>query len=404
MAAISPFKAFRPNPMRADALVFAEEKRPADGSEHQVNGYAHTLKSMLESGARVRPELPETQERAYKQINQKVEELMENGDIWHEQHAGFYVYEIAHPKYRQTGIWALTDIEDYTTGRIKTHENTFPDSVRRLRNYREYTGLEGSPVLLTYAPTIAINRIIAETKKKNNKQVLGDRNCFHRFWKIEDEPTKRRLIKAFADVSSVYLADGHHRLAAAAKLKAKMHEEGNSGRHTISSLYIAVDQLRICEFNRVFIPEKQIDQTAFFDKLSAKFLIRRKMNNTAFQPRKDQHIGMYFGGNWYDLYVKHMPQNGVASKLNVSLLQKQLLGPLLGVDDPATDARLKCVGGANAFNDIEALLLEHPQAIAFTLSPLSVEQLIAVSDANEILPPKSTWIDPKVPYGLIMFK
>ena len=124
MATILPFKAFRPNPMRADSLVFAEEKIKGNGIEHTINGSAHTLKSMLESGARVRPELPETQARAYEQINQKIEELLEEGDIWHEQHAGFYVYEIAHPKYRQTGIWALTDIEDYTTGRIKTHENT----------------------------------------------------------------------------------------------------------------------------------------------------------------------------------------------------------------------------------------------------------------------------------------
>jgi uncharacterized protein (DUF1015 family) len=404
MATIIPFRALRPNPLRADTLVFAEDKPDAALCEKCTRKAPLTLKGMLEAGARVRPEIPETQLNAYRQVNEKVEELLENGNLWREQVAGFYVYEIVHPKYRQTGIWALTDINDYATGRIKTHELIFPDSVRRLKNYREHTGLEGSPVLLTYSPTITINRIIAETRKKVNKQVLGDHNCFHRLWKIDDEPMKRKLSKAFAEIQSVYLADGHHRLAAAAKLKAKMREEGKIGFNTISSLYIATDQLRICEFNRVFVPDEVIDYPQFFKQLSEQFLIQERAGNGAFQSKKNNHIGMCAQGKWYDLYVKNIPSKGIAAKIDASILQQKILGPLLGVANPGPDTRLKCVGGAAALAGVSELLKKHPDGIAFTICALTTKQLIDVSDANEILPPKSTWIDPKVPYGLIMFK
>lgn len=404
MATIIPFRALRPNPLRADTLVFAEDKPNAAACEKCNKKASPTLKSMLEAGARVRPEIPETLSKAYQQINEKVEELLENGDLWREQAPGFYVYEIVHPKYRQTGIWALTDINDYATGRIKTHELIFPDSVRRLKNYREQTGLEGSPVLLTYLPTITINRIIAETRKKVNKQVLGDHNCFHRLWKIDDEQTKRKLIKAFAEIQSVYLADGHHRMAAAAKLKAKMRDEGKAGFNTISSLYIATDQLRICEFNRVFVPDETIDYSQFFKQLSDQFLIQEKAGNTAFQSKKNNHIGMCARGIWYDLQVRNVPGKGIAAKMDASILQEKILCPLLGVADPGTDIRLKCVGGAAALAEVSELLKKHPGSIAFTVCALTIPQLIDVSDANEILPPKSTWIDPKVPYGLILFK
>ena len=404
MATIIPFRALRPNPLRADTLVFAEGKPDAVVCEKCAKKGSPTLKSMLEACARVRPEIQETQLVAYQQINEKVEELLENGDLWREQAPGFYVYEIVHPKYRQTGIWALTDINDYATGRIKTHELVFPDSVRRLKNYREQTGLEGSPVLLTYSPSVTINRIIAETRKSVTKQVLGDHSCFHRLWKINDEPTKRKLIKAFAEIQSVYLADGHHRLAAAAKLKAKMRDEGKAGFNTISSLYIATDQLRICEFNRVFIPNEAIDYLQFFRQLNEQFLIQEKAGNVPFQPQKKNHIGMCVRGIWYELQVRNIPNKGVAAKMDASILQKKILEPLLGVADPGTDTRLKCVGGITALAEVLALIKKHPDSIAFTVCALTIEQLIDVSDASEILPPKSTWIDPKVPYGLIMFK
>lgn len=404
MAAILPFKAIKPNPLYADQLVFAEGRMVAKPGDAAKDEPMPTLKAMLESTARIRPETPERQMMAYNEIDAKFQQLLDTGQLYREQKPGIYVYEIVHPKYRQTGIWCLTALSDYTSGKIKTHELTFTDSVRRMRNYREHTGLEGSPVLLTYTPSIAINRIIAKTRKTVAKNTLGDRSCFHRIWKIEDEPTKRILTKAFAAISMVYLADGHHRLASAAKLRAKQIEEGKPVFDYISSLYIATDQLSIKEFNRVVLPEKPVNMIKLFRDLAKDFTIRKKVGNHSFQSRRQHLMGMYCQGNWYYLEPKAIPPNGIAAGLDASILQKQLLAPLFEINDPATDTRLKYIGGESALEELVDMLKIHPEAIAFTLCPLTNQQLMDVSDANEILPPKSTWINPKVPYGLLMHK
>jgi uncharacterized protein (DUF1015 family) len=404
MAIIHPFRAIRPNPLYADTLVLSEMQIPEKFCGAKTGENLPLLKEMLESPARTRPETPEGQEQAYREINGMLQMLLQSGQLYQEKEPGIYVYEIAHPKYRQTGIWTLTALSDYTSGKIKIHELTFTDSVRRLRNYRQSTGLEGSPVLLTYSPSVAINRIIAKTRETVSKNTLGNRNCFHRLWKIDDPASISKLISAFADIKTVYLADGHHRLLSAAKLKAKQRDEGEVIFDSISSLYIATDQLRIQEFNRVVIPDETFNSELFLGEISKRFYIRKRNVNHSIQPKKEHLMGMYFQGEWFYLNVRNVPNDGIANSTDVSILQKQLLAPFFGITDPENDTRLKCVGGSKATEELDALLKAHPEAIAFTLSPITNQQLLAVSDAGEILPPKSTWIDPKVPYGLVIHK
>jgi uncharacterized protein (DUF1015 family) len=306
-----------------------------------------------------------------------------------------------HKTYRQTGIWALTDIADYTGGTIKTHELTFADSVRRIKNYRQNTGLEGSPVLFTYQPSIAINRIIAETIARKDNTSLSNHEAEHLLWKIEDEVTINELLAAFAQVKTVYLADGHHRLESAAKLAAEQRDHGEQVFDTISSLYMAADQLRIQEFDRVVMPLTRIDKTGLLADVSERFEVLR--NPMPVQQREPHRIGMYAGGEWFDLVPRQVNAANFAAMLDASIVQEQLLAPVFGIADPVNDTRLKCIGGASALDQIRALLAEHPEAVAFTLPPLTVAQLMQVADAGEILPPKSTWIDPKVPYGLLLY-
>jgi uncharacterized protein (DUF1015 family) len=406
MSIIKPFRAIRPNPLYADQLVFTLAEHIIMFDNEQADEVLPPLKTALESGARARPETPDGLVAAYADILQNLQNLLTRGKLLHEEEEGIYVYEIAHKTYRQTGIWALTALDDYTGGTIKIHELTFADSVRRLKNYRGHTGLEGSPVLLTYKPDVTINRIIAETRTNRNGVTMGTVAAMHTLWKIEDEAIIKQLISAFARVRTAYLADGHHRLGAAAKIAAEQRADGLPVFDTISSLYIATDQLRIREYDRVYLPEQTIDKQQFLRQIAGDFVVDNSPGNKPVRPSKLHQMGMLLENNWYHLTPKRhtYDKEHIAGALDAGILQEHLLAPVFAVTDPGTDKRIKYFGGETAMDDLLIFTAEHPSAIAFTLCPLAVGQLMAVADAGGILPPKSTWIDPKIPYGLLLYQ
>lgn len=404
MANILPFRAIRPNSVYADQLVFTTMQAESVAGDLNKSGSLPPLKTLLEAVARQKPETPELQAEAFAEINQTIQNLLDRQRLWHEDKAGIYVYEIAYKDYRQTGIWALTRLGDYVDEMIKTHELTFDNSVRRQKNYRQEVALEGNPVLLTYAPNRGINKVIAETRDKNKKTSFGNREGFHRIWKIEDARAIQKLVEAFRQIDTVYIADGHHRLKAAGILAAEQRAAGLPVFDTISTLYMASDQLRIEEYDRFVLPDVEIDKEIFMDKVLENFYVERVKGNHPVQPKEQGQIGMFAYGKWYTLLLRDDPTGSVAECLDSSILQKQVLAPVFGIADPRTDTRLKCIGGAKAIEELLLLLENYPDAFAFTLCPVTVEQLLDVADAGEILPPKSTWITPKVPYGLLMYR
>jgi len=404
MANIYPFRAIRPNSVYADQLVFTTMQAESVAGNLNKSGALPPLKTLLETVARQRPEIAEAQADAYEEVKNKLQSLLGNDRLWQEDKPGVYVYEIAHKNYRQTGIWALTELADYTTGKVKIHELTLDDSVRRLKNYRQHTGLEGNPVLLTYPPNMVINRIIAETRDKAKKTSFGNREAFHRLWKIEDEETIKKLTDAFTQIDVAYVADGHHRLKSARMLAQEQQAAGLPIFNTITSLYMATDQLRMQEYDRVILPAVATDKHVVLDKIMENFDAKRIHGNKPLQPKEKNQMGMHLAGKWFSLEPVKPLTGEDADSLDVSILQNQVLAPIFGITDPGTDSRLKCIGGDKAIEEIQALLETHPDAIVFTLCPLSVAQLLKVADAGEILPPKSTWIMPKVPYGLLMYK
>ncbi|MDB5145739.1 MAG: hypothetical protein JWQ66_4452 [Mucilaginibacter sp.] len=387
MAIIQPFKPIRPNPLYADQLVFTKPQAESVSGDYTKEGGLKSLKTLLETGARQRPETPEGQQLAYQDIKDTLQSLLEKEQLYREELPGIYIYEVVHQTYRQCGIWALTDLSDYTNGHIKIHELTFEDSVRRLKNYRENTGLEGSPILLTYAPCMTINRIIASIKETQRKATLGKQHGLHRIWKIGEADTQQALIEAFKNIGQIYLADGHHRLASAAL----------SGFTTISSLYMACDHLRIEPYNRIVIPDSPVVKAKLFEQLSQRYHVMESKGNQPVQPKEPKRLGLCLEGQWYHLLYKT-----IAESLDAEILQEHILSKIFAIEDPKTDDRLKCAGGEKALEEIGAIFDAHPQAIAFTLCPLTVNELIHAADAGQILPPKSTWIVPKVPYGLLI--
>jgi uncharacterized protein (DUF1015 family) len=393
MATIKPFRALHPNSFYADRLVFPGDEQVFYFGIGEKENPLLPLKTQLEAPARMRPETGEGQEQAYREIQESLDSLLKLDRIRKDEQPGIYIYEIVHRHYRQTGIWALTSIRDYTEGNIKPHELTLADSERRIFNYRKHTGLEGSPVLLTYQPDIAINRIIAETCINNKKTTVGSRKSLHRLWKIEDADTLNRLTEAFSRVEKTYMADGHHRLASTARLARE------SGEDTfISSLYIAADQLRIIEYYRLVVPDVALNEADLLSGLGTLFTIIPSEGNLPVKPASANIIGMGIHNKWWELHAR------TPADLDVVLLQDEVIAKCFRINDPRNDARLKCIGGEKAMEEVLAQLRAEPAAVAFTLCPMTVQQLIKAADTGRVLPPKSTWIDPKVPYGLLMYQ
>ena len=404
MATIQPFRPIRPDPFYAGQLVFTKPQAESVSGDYTRAGGLKPLKTLLETGARLRPETPEGQEMAYRDIKETLQALLENGQLWREETEGIFVYEVAHKRYRQTGIWTLTNLADYNNGSIKIHELTFADSTRRMKNYRKNTGLEGSPILLAYSPDDTINAVIAATRSSRLKATLGNEHGFHRLWKIEDEAMLQQIVTTFAKINTVYLADGHHRLESAAQLAAWQRKEGLPVYDHIVSLYMATDQLRIEEYNRIVVPESQPEKKELFKALNEHFHIRESTGNAPVQPKESHRLGLYLDGQWYHLLMKPclFENKKETHGQDAAILQEWILAPLFGIHDPKTDTRLKYAGGEKALEEIGAIFRTHPGAIAFTLCLLPVNDLISVADAGNILPPKSTWIAPKVPYGLLI--
>lgn len=397
MATIYPFSPIRPNPLFAGHLVFAKPQAESISGDFCRLGGLQPLKDLLELPARLRPETAEGQAKACTAINDTLDDLLNREQLWQEKHPGIYIYEVSHYGYSQTGIWCLTDIRDYQNGHIKRHELTLVDSIRRLTNYRAHTGLEGSPVLLTYYGEPEIDSLIAKAKKKPASAVFGNAEGFHRLWLMSDAAEISKLQTLFAGLPAVYLADGHHRLEAAATAATP---------HPVSSLYMATDQLRIEAYHRIVLPEKEIHKECLFREVSKSFYIRESTGNAAVLPDTEHCLGMCLENEWYHLRAKastYMDRKA-AEAIDAALLQDYLLEPVFAIEDPQSDQRLLHAGGPKAMEEIKRLQLTHRDAIIFTLPALAVNGIIRAAEAGYVLPPKSTWVIPKIPYGLLIQK
>lgn len=404
MASIKPFRAIRPNPVYADQLVFTTPQVESVALHDSGKTAAVPLKHVLETVARQHPETREGQMNAYRDIRLALHNLLTTGRLNKDTSPGIYVYETHQYGCTQTGIWALTSLDE--VAEVKVHELTFADSLRRLKSYREHTLLEGSPVLLTYEANEVINQIIAYTKFTQSPFFLGNAEGEHRLWRIDDPETLEKIILAFAAIDKVYLADGHHRLSSAKALAIEQRESGRAVINELSALYMSFDQLQIREYHRVVLPAEPISKPVFFSALSKNFYVQEAFSNRPVQPQKNHQLGMRLDGEWFRLTAKPSAYGGrsVSERLDAALLQELVLAPLFGIIDPGTEVRLKCAGGPKAFEQIDLLCSEHPEAVVFTLSALTIEQLTEVADAGETLPPKSTWINPKIPYGLLLYQ
>jgi len=334
------------------------------------------------------------QELVFKKINENLNAFLEKEVLVKQDPAAVFIYRVSHDEFTQTGIWTLTDIEDYLQGKIKKHEHTVERRERLLAAYLEHTHLDANPVLVTYPPDWEISAII-QNYVANNECILDFNfvdHSRHQVWAVTDLSDLKFIVRAFERMPCVYIADGHHRIASMAKLPKPTF---------FSTVYMNTKEIKVLEFNRLVRDLGVLTPALFLEQLKQSFVLKEMPAEV--KPQKLHEIGMYFNAQWFKLVPKKgiYNENNPVEVLDVSILQNFILGPILSIDDPRTDARITFSGGRIPVANLQKQVDNGLFVVAFTLFPVTVEQIIAVADVKGAMPPKSTWIEPKFLVGLI---
>lgn len=307
----------------------------------------------------------------------------------------------------QTGIVSCVSVDDYLNNVVKKHENTREEKELDRINHVDYCNANTGPIFLTYKNDKNIDKIVAEeTNKTPLYDFVSEDNIVHKVWKIENREVIENIVGIFSKIPSLYIADGHHRAAAAIKVAQKRRKEkkdiDGEFNYFLSVLYPA-DDLHIFDYNRVVKDLNGLKVDEFLDKIGEAFTVKKLEENKPYRPLKKHTFGMYLEKNWYSLEAKDGSFNDddVVEALDVSILQNNLLCRVLGVKDPRKDDRLEFVGGIRGLKELERRV-EKDMKVAFSMYPTSVEELMKIADEGKVMPPKSTWFEPKIRSGLFI--
>lgn len=316
-----------------------------------------------------------------------------------------YVYELDDGTRKQRGLMCLASVDDYVEDRIKKHEKTRREKEEDRVDHIDRLNAQTGPIFLTYRDDDVIADLIAKgTEGAPELDFTTDDNMTHRVWTLSDRSVVDGLVAAFKEQEALYIADGHHRSASAVRVAKMRREQFGAGdddteyNYFMAILYPA-DQLHVYDYNRVVADLNGLSEEEFLEKLEKKFTVTE--TDDAVRPEKKGEFGMYLTDRWYRLNFKGPVPADVIEALDVSILQDNLLAPVLGIEDPRSDERIDFVGGVRGLKELERRVHED-MAVAFSMYPTALDELMAVADGGKVMPPKSTWFEPKPRSGLFI--
>ena len=344
----------------------------------------------------------------YDKAREQLEDMIKEGSFVTDEDNAYYIYELKMDSRTQTGIVACASIDDYMNNVIKKHENTRADKeVDRIRHVDTCNAQTG-PIFLAYRSNQIINDVVNANRKNTPLyDFTAEDGISHTVWKIADKADVEAIAKAFDSIMEIYIADGHHRAASAVKVGLKRREEnpnysGEEEFNFFLSVLFPDDQLMIMDYNRVVKDLNGLSESEFLIKVAEKFDFEEV--SEPFSPTKKGEVGMCLKGQWYKLNVhEELMSDDPVEGLDVSILQNELLSPVLGIGDPKTDKRIDFVGGIRGLEELERRV-NSDMSVAFSMYPTSIAELFAVADADRLMPPKSTWFEPKLRSGLFIHK
>jgi uncharacterized protein (DUF1015 family) len=404
MSKIIPFKAVRPT---ADKVGLVTCRNYDDYSSAELaawlsfNPYSflHVIHPAYVHSQKI------TLDKRFKGVAHKYQDFKTDGVFVEETKPVFFVYEIHTKTNSFTGIVAGTSIEDYKNNVIKKHEDTLQYRVELFKDYLHQTGFNTEPVLITYPDNLSINQWIAEKKKSTPLYNYSTTNKEkHQLWKIDNEAEIQWLQQQFDKIPELYIADGHHRSASAELLHDEYKDDGNEKLNYFMSFLIAESEVKIYEFNRIIRDLNGHEVNAFLAKLEEHFIIKNK-EQELWKPQSKFEFGMYLDGNFYALFYKLEKANpSILENLDAQILYDKVLQPLLGIEDLRNDERIEYIPGKQSILTIKELIDEGEFEVGFMLYPSDISEIKALADNNLIMPPKSTYIEPKFRSGLMVYE
>ncbi len=360
---------------------------------------------------RAETSFPDTVDTYAPEVYEKAKELLwsgvEAGDFIREEKPLYYIYELTMDGRIQTGIVGAASIDDYENGIIKKHENTRADKEEDRVRHVDTVGAQTGPIFLAYRRNEAIEKVVAKTKAGEPLyDFVSDDGIRHRVFAIWSDSDADIVRNSFAGMQEIYIADGHHRCASAVRVGKKRREEhpsfdGTEEFNFFLSVLFPDAELRIYDYNRVVKSLNGLSEEEFLQEMKKRFIVGEPEENEI-RPEKKGSFSMFLSGKWYRCAFHEEDQNNDPVKgLDVSLLQELLLSPVLGIEDPKTDKNIDFVGGIRGLKELERRVNTDAKA-AFAMYPTSIEELFAVADAHLLMPPKSTWFEPKLRSGLFI--
>lgn len=402
MATIKPFRALRPHVEYAaqvaskpyDVLNSEEARKEAEGN---LLSFLHVTKSEID--------LPSVidihTEQVYQKAKENLQQFIDRHILFQDEKPCYYIYELAWKGRTQTGLVCVSSIEDYYNDVIKKHEFTRPekelDRINHMRAIRAQTG----NVFLACKDIKELNDLL-ESWKEHNFAVynfVAEDEVQHTVWVVDTIATIESITSLFADkIPATYIADGHHRAASAAKI-SKDFPDSEEAQYFLTTIFPA-NQLAILDYNRVVKDLNGLSNEEFLQKLEEDFEVQK--STSAVQPVALHQFGMYLGQQWYSLTAKEGTyKNDPIGILDVTILQENILSKLLNINDPRTDKRIDFVGGIRGLAELENRVNSGEMKAAFSLHPVSIQQLFDIADNGNVMPPKSTWFEPKLRDGLL---
>lgn len=347
--------------------------------------------------------------KVYQKARRVLEEMIEKGEFIQDKTPCYYLYELTRNGHRQTGIVACASIDDYFNGTIKKHENTREEKEQDRIRHVDTLDTQTGPIFLAYRFDAVLKEIIEETKRKIPVyDFISEDKITHRVWVIDESEMIERIQQCFVKINKIYIADGHHRAASAIKVGCKRRKEhpGYTGEEEFNYFLctlFAEEELEILDYNRVVKDLNGLSETEFLEKIKENFEVE-EAEESPYAPKQKKEFGMYLGKKWYKLQIKkEQISDDVVENLDVSILQNKLLKPILGIKEPGKDNRIIFVGGIRGLKELENCV-ENGFQVAFSMYPTSMQELFSVADAGRLMPPKSTWFEPKLRSGLFLHK
>lgn len=411
MATVVPFSAIRP----AADKVHLVASRSVDGYDpadlrKKLSGnpytFLHVINPDFHDGVKTKPGSPERLSK----IKERFRSFVSDKIFTRDTKPAYYLYRQVKHNNEYTGIIACTSIDDYFNGAIKIHEQTITQREEKLKEYLEVCEFNAEPVLFCYPNDEVLDNIVLQrAQRKPDYDFTTTDKIRHTLWVINDEKTVKLIERRFSSIPYIYIADGHHRSASSALLGKSRRQalpgySGNEGFNYYMGIFFAETQLRIFDYNRVVKDLNGKSIPELLEVLEDKFYVQER-NEELFKPTQKHELSLYTGKKWYSLKAKRGTYNSEdpVGSLDASILTKHILGPLFGIHDLKTDKRIGFVPGVKGPQALKNMVDEGKAELAFGLHPVTMDHLKWIADTDNIMPPKSTWVEPKIRSALVIY-